>query len=140
MSNAGVRKNGPGPKGCTLKSALTALPYLEMEPPFPAHGALSSPISGCNATSSIFQTASRYVQRVSILLFVCAIVLAGTACSGESLKRFGYAVGAQHACRSANEAHVYESAEDLQCTALQGHEDLTYDEYAAARRQALHEN
>ena len=60
MSNAGVRKNGPGPKGCTVKSALTALPYLEREPPFPAHGALSSPISGCNATLSIFATASSY--------------------------------------------------------------------------------
>jgi hypothetical protein len=54
-----VRKNGPGPKGYTLKSALTALPCLEMEPPFPAHGALSSPISGYNATPSIFDTASR---------------------------------------------------------------------------------
>tara|TARA_R110002073_G_scaffold257667_2_gene420498 strand:+ start:42 stop:284 length:243 start_codon:yes stop_codon:yes gene_type:complete len=80
------------------------------------------------------------MQRVSILLLACVIVLAGTACSGESLKRFGYAVGAQHACLAANEAHVYESAEDLQCTALQGHEDLTYDEYSAARRQALNEN
>ena len=80
------------------------------------------------------------MQRVSGFLLTCAIVLAGTACSGESLKRFGYAVGAQQACLSANEQHVYESAEDLQCTLLQGHEDLTYDEYAAARRQALNEN
>jgi len=74
MSNAGVRKNGPGPKGCTLKSALTALPYLEMEPPFPAHGALSSPISGCNATPSIFETASNYVlvaRRTNRLLMGC---------------------------------------------------------------------
>lgn len=79
------------------------------------------------------------MQQVSGFLLACVVALTGTACSGESLKRFGYAVGAQHACMTTNEQHVYESAEDLQCTTLQGHEHLPYNEYAAARQQALDE-
>lgn len=80
------------------------------------------------------------MRHVVIFLSALVVALTGTACSGESLKRFGYALGAQHACLSANAEHVYESAEDLQCTARQGHEDLTYDEYAAVRRQTLDED
>lgn len=76
-------------------------------------------------------------RRALALLLVSGVVLSVSACSGESLRRFGYAVGAQHACQSANAQHVYESAEDLQCMSLQGPEDLTYDEYTDARRQAL---
>ena len=53
-----MRKNRPGPSGCTLKSALAALPCWEMEPLFPARGALLSPISAHNMAANSFQTAS----------------------------------------------------------------------------------
>ncbi len=49
---------GPGPTGWALKSALAALPRLEIAPLFPAHGALLSLISGPNATTDNFETAS----------------------------------------------------------------------------------
>ncbi len=80
------------------------------------------------------------MQQISDYLLIGVVAASVTACSGESLKRFGYAVGAQHACRSANEGHVYESVEDLQCTARQAHDGETYDEYVAARERALNEN
>jgi hypothetical protein len=80
------------------------------------------------------------MQQISSFILACVVAFTGTACSGESLQRFGYVVGAPHACISANEEHSCESAEDLRCTALQGHEDSTYDEYTAAREQALNEN
>lgn len=79
------------------------------------------------------------MQRTSRLALACAVTLLTAACSGESLKRLGYAVGAQQACMAANEDHIYESAEDLKCTTLQGSADLSYDEYTAARDHALNE-
>ena len=57
-----MHKNGPGSTGWALKSALAALPRLEIEPLFPAHGALLSLISGPNATTDNFETASNPVQ------------------------------------------------------------------------------
>ncbi len=80
------------------------------------------------------------MRRTPALVVTCTIALLTGACSGESLKRFGYAVGAQQACVAANEDHVYESLENLQCSARQGTEDLSYDDYAAARERALDEN
>lgn len=74
------------------------------------------------------------------LVLTCTIALLTGGCSAESLKRFAYAVGAQQACAAANEDHVYESLEDLQCSAKQGTDDLSYDAYTAAREQALDEN
>jgi len=53
-----MHKNRPGPTGWTLKSALAALPRLEIEPLFPAHGALLSSISVLNATADNFEIAS----------------------------------------------------------------------------------
>ena len=55
-----MHKNGPGPTGWARKSALAALPRLEIAPLFPAHGALLSLISGPNATVANFETASKY--------------------------------------------------------------------------------
>ena len=53
-----MRENGPGPTGWLVKSALAALPRLEIAPLFPAHGALLSPISRANTTTNNFETAS----------------------------------------------------------------------------------
>lgn len=79
-------------------------------------------------------------RQITRFLLAGAIALAGTACSGEAVKRFGYTMGAQSACRSANAEHVYESAEDLRCTTLQTHEGQSYDDYVTARKQALNDN
>ena len=57
-NNAEMRENGPGPTGWLVKSALAALPRLEIAPLFPAHGALLSPISRANTTTNNFETAS----------------------------------------------------------------------------------
>ena len=61
---------GPGPTGWTLKSALAALPHLEIAPLFLAHGALPQEnlkwlISGPNATVDNLETAPRLTLGLS---------------------------------------------------------------------------
>ena len=59
ITRSGLKNiHGPGPSGYGLKSALAALPRLKIQPVFPAHGALPSPILGHNAPVDMFETAS----------------------------------------------------------------------------------
>ncbi len=53
-----MQKNGPGPSGCGLKSALVALPRSEIEPLFPVRGALLPPILDRNTAANNSETAS----------------------------------------------------------------------------------
>ena len=61
-NDAESHKKGPGSSGYGLKSALTVLPRLKIQPVFPAHGALPKklirPILGHNAAVDMFETAS----------------------------------------------------------------------------------
>ena len=71
-NDAESHKNGPGPSGYGLKSALTVLPLLKIQPVFSAHGALpkkfTRPILGHNATVDILETASDQNVDVAVAL------------------------------------------------------------------------
>ena len=68
-----------------LKSVLAPLSRLEMEPLFPAHGALLSLISGPNATADNLETASRAVWVIGRIPSVNPTML--PRCTRRSLVR-----------------------------------------------------
>ncbi len=59
-----MRKNGPGPSDCSLKSALAALQCLKIAPLFSAHGALLPPILDRNTAANICETASNSLAQL----------------------------------------------------------------------------
>ena len=60
-----AKKMNPGPSGCSLKSALAALPCLKIAPLFPAHGALLSSIFCHNMAANNFELASNLLLKIN---------------------------------------------------------------------------
>ena len=77
------------------------------------------------------------MTRVGTIVLVLAAAGIVTGCSGHDLKRSGHAVGNQHACMAANEAHPYESLRDLECMGAQPDAAKSFEAYEAARAAAL---